>query len=78
MLIYFSALYSREILTCAQLDKIESRPGIRERNLELLRTIPRRGPNAFAELLNSLKVSFDAKIELWAAYKEGEVQGGRL
>ena len=52
----FSSLYSREVLTSVQYEKLESKVGIRERNLELLRIIPRRGPNAFPELVSALKV----------------------
>merc|ERR1711957_511134 len=50
-----SCLYSREVVTTVQYEKVESRIGIRERNLELLRILPRRGPNAFPELITALK-----------------------
>jgi hypothetical protein len=54
----FSLLYSREILTTVHYEKIEYRNGVRERNMELLRILPRRGPTAFPELINVLRVSF--------------------
>ena len=44
-------------MTTVQYEKIESRIGVRERNLQLLQILPRRGPNAFPELITALKVS---------------------